>query len=193
MIAYLNIKFLAPAVLSVGVLFSCTSNEMEKVLEFTDYDSPPIRSTLNVQYTYTDSGRVKNILEAGKLDQYQTPDSAYSKISNGFSLTFFDAQAKFDGKLTAKNGYITGDNSMMIARDSVVFRNKENETLHTEELIWYGDSATVYTNKFVTIERKDAVIYGKGLTSNQNFTNYVITDVTGVINIEDGSKEQEKE
>lgn len=183
---------MAPAVLAVGVLVSCTSNEMEKVLEFTDYDSPPIRSTLNVKYTFTDSGKVKNVLEAGKLDQYQNSDSAYSKISNGFALTFYDDQAQFDGKLTAKNGYMNGDNSMMIARDSVVFRNKENETLHTEELFWYGDSAKVYTNKFVTIERKDAVIYGKGLTSNQNFTNYVITDVTGIINIEDEGTEQEK-
>lgn len=183
---------MAPAVIAAGVMFSCTSNDLEKVLEFSDYDSPPTRSTHNVFYTFTDSGKVKNTLKAGILDQYQTPDSTYSKISKGFELTFFDANANFDGRLTAKNGYISGDNSVMIARDSVVFENRENETLHTEELFWYQDSARVYTDKFVTIERADAVIYGKGLTSNQNFTNYEIKDVTGVINIEDEPKKQQE-
>ncbi len=179
---------MAPAVLAAGVMFSCTSNELEKVLEFTDFDSPPARSTLNVAYTFTDSGKVKNILKAGKLDQYQTADSAYSKISRGFELIFYDANSKFDGRLTAKNGYINGDNSVMIARDSVVFENKNKETLHTEELTWYEDSAKVYTNKFVTIERADGVIYGKGLTSNQNFTNYTIKEPTGVIYIKDDTE-----
>ena len=174
-------------------MFSCTSNELEKVLEFSDYDSPPVRSTRNAFYSFTDSGKVKNTLKAGKLDQYQTPDSNYSKISKGFELTFYDANAEFDGRLTAKNGYISGDNSTMIARDSVIFENRQNETLHTEELYWFQDSAKVYTDKFGTIERTDAVIYGKGLTSNQNFTNYVITDVTGVINIEDEPEEQKEQ
>lgn len=174
-------------------MFSCSSNELEKVLEFSDYDSPPLRSTINAFYTYTDSGIVKNTLKAGQVDQYQTADSSYSRISKGFELTFYDANAEFDGRLTAKNGYISGDNSTMIARDSVIFENRQNETLHTEELYWFQDSAKVYTDKFVTIERTDAVIYGKGLTSNQNFTNYVITDVTGVINIEDEPEEQKEQ
>lgn len=180
-----NIKFLASIALAIGVLFSCKPNEMERVLEFSTYDSPPIRSTRNVFYTFTDSGKVTNTLKAAKIDQYQNSDSSYSKISGGFVLTFFDGNEEFDGQLTAKNGYIQGDQSKMIARDSVVFQNREQETLHTEELIWYQDSAKVYTDKFVTIERKDAIIYGKGLVSNQNFTNYVITEPTGVINISD--------
>lgn len=171
--------------LAIGVMFSCKPNEMEKVLEFSNYQTPPARSTRNVFYTFTDSGRITNTLQAGKVEQYQINDSSYSTISEGFILTFYDNKESFDGRLTAKNGYIKGDNSMMIARDSVVFKNKENETLYTEELIWYQDSAMVYTEKFVTIERKDAVIYGKGLVSNQNFTNYTITEPTGVINIED--------
>lgn len=178
---------MTPAVLAVGVLVSCTSNKLDKVLKFSQLEAPPARSTTDVTYTYTDSGRVKNILEAGRLDNYQTADSTYSKIYDGFALTFFDKSGEFDGKLTARKGYIGPGNKIMIARDSVIFRNKEGETLHTEELTWYQDSAKVYTNKFVTIERKDDVIYGKGLTSNQNFTNYSIQQVTGEFYIQDES------
>ncbi len=184
---------MTPAVLAVGVLFSCTSNKLDKVLKFSQLEIPPARSTTDVTYTYTDSGRVKNVLEAGRLDQYQTADSTYSKINDGFALTFFDKSGKFDGKLTARKGYIGPGNKIMIARDSVIFRNKEGETLHTEELFWYQDSAKVYTDKFVTIERKDDVIYGKGLTSNQNFTNYTIQQVTGEFYMQDELKDGKQE
>lgn len=184
---------MAPAVLAVGVLVSCTSNKLDKVLKFSQSETPPARSTTDVIYTYTDSGRVKNILEAGRLDQYQNKDSTYSKISDGFSLTFFDKSGHFDGKLTARKGYIGKGNKIMIARDSVIFRNKEGEMLHTEELYWYQDSARVYTDKFVTIERKNDVIYGKGLTSNQNFTNYSIQQVTGEFYIDDEPKNGRQE
>lgn len=193
MVALRNIGFLASAVLALGVLSSCKSNEMEKVLKFSRMDAPPIRSTTDVTYTYTDSGRVENILHAGRLDQYQSGDSTYSEISNGFSLTFFDKSGNFDGKLTAKNGYIGDGNNIMIARDSVIFRNKEGETLHTEELIWVQDSAMVYTDKFVTIERADAVIYGKGLTSNQNFTKYAIKNVSGEMYLKAPTKNEKEE
>lgn len=193
MITLRILKFVAPAVCAVGVLVSCTSNEMDKVLEFSRYETPPVRSTSDVTYTYTDSGRVKNTLHAGKLDQYQTADSTYSKISDGFILTFFDRDGGFDGRLTAKNGFIGNRNRIMIARDSVVFRNREGETLHTEELIWLQDSARVYTDKFVTIERRDAVIYGKGLTSNENFTQYAIKNVSGEMYLNDEAEDGKQE
>lgn len=171
--------------MAVGVLFSCASNELEEVLVYNEKEVMPIRSTTQVTYTYTDSGRVKNLLEANKLEQFKVADSSYSILSEGFSLTFYDAQGAFDGKLTAQNGYISNDNSVMVARDSVVFVNKLKEKLNTEELVWRQDSATVTTDKFVTIERGDGIIYGKGLESNQSFTNYEIMEPTGVIYIDE--------
>lgn len=158
-------------------------------MAFDEGELQPMRSSTNVTYTYTDSGKVKNVLFATNLDQFQDGDSSYSKISNGFSLTFYTPEGEFDGKLTAQNGYIGNDNSIMIARDSVVFINQANEKLNTEELIWRQDSATVTTDKFVTIEQEDIVIYGKGLWSNQNFTNYVIKEVTGSFYLKENEDE----
>jgi LPS export ABC transporter protein LptC len=187
--SFFRITILAPTVLAVGVLFSCTSNKLDEVMAFDEGELQPMRSSTNVTYTYTDSGKVKNVLVATNLDQFQDGDSSYSKISNGFSLTFYTPDGEFDGKLTAQNGYIGNDNSIMIARDSVVFINQANEKLNTEELIWRQDSATVTTDKFVTIEQEDIVIYGKGLWSNQNFTNYVIKEVTGSFYLKENEDE----
>lgn len=170
---------MAPVALAAGVLFSCTSNTVDEVLEFTSEGPVPMRITLDATYVFTEGGQVKNELYAARAEQFQTPDSAYNLLSGGFKLTFYNDEQQVDSRLTAKNGFIRGDNSLMIARDSVVFVNSVGETLYTEELIWVQDSAVVYTNKFVTIERIDDIIYGKGLISDENFTNYVIKEPTG--------------
>jgi len=162
-----------------GLFISCERNEIQEVLVYSDVDAPPSRTTYDVTYTYTDSGRVSNILKAGKVMRFESADSTYSLIREGFELSFFDNKGEFDGQLTAMNGYIRGDNALMIARDSVVFVNRVNEELITEELIWEQDSAKVYTDKFVTINRGETILYGTGLESDENFTNYIIKNPTG--------------
>jgi len=173
-------KITAPiAILAVGVFFSCQSNELEEVMEYSSQDVLPARSTTGVLYTYTDSGKVKNTLKAARVDQFSTEDSTYSVISGGFELKFYNSAGELDGMLTAINAYLYDRNSLMVARDSVVFLNRDNEVLKTEELIWVQDSAIVYTEKFVTIERNSGIIYGKGLRANENFTNYDIKQPQG--------------
>ncbi len=183
-----KLLYLLPAALAAGMLFSCTSNTIEEVLEFNKSGIEPLRTTLGVTYMFTDSGKVKNELQSGKVEQFQVADSLYSLLSLGFSLTFYTENQEVDGVLTAKNGFIKGDNSLMIARDSVVFVNNIGETLRTEELIWIQDSAQVFTDKFVTIEQADGVIYGKGMVSDQNFTNYRIKEVTGELYLKEENK-----
>jgi LPS export ABC transporter protein LptC len=179
------ILILGPVILLAGLFVSCTGNEIEEVLSFSDLDNPPVRTTSNVTYTYTDSGRVSNVLSAGKVLRFETSDSIYSLIEDGFELVFYDDRGEFDGKLTAMNGYIRGDNALMIARDSVVFVNRMDEELLTEELTWQQDSGKVFTDKFVTIKRSDMILYGKGLESDENFTNYVIKETSGEFFLED--------
>ncbi len=145
----------------------------------------PVRITINAEYTFTEGGLVKNRLYAGKAEQMQTSDSTYTLLSDGFVLEFYTEAQELDGRLTAKNGFIRGDNSLMVAQDSVVFTNKVGETLYTEELIWEQKRAEVYTNKFVTIERATDIIYGKGLISDENFSSYIIKDPTGTFYLEE--------
>ena len=176
---------LGPAACVAGLFISCENNEIEEVLEYSILENTPSSTTFEASYQYTDSGRITNILNAGKVERFELSDSSYSLISEGFELVFYKKSGEFDGRLTALNGYVSGDNSMMIARDSVVFVNRMKEELITEELYWKQDSAKVFTDKFVTIKRNDIVIYGKGLISDENFTNYTIREPSGEIYLKD--------
>jgi LPS export ABC transporter protein LptC len=186
----IRILLLGPAVIAAGLFFSCESNEIEEVLEYSDLENAPSRVTYGVTYTFTDSGKVSNILNAGKVRRFEVEDSTYSLISQGFELIFFDKTGEVDGRLTAINGYVKGDNSLMIARDSVVFVNKLDEELLTEELTWRQDSGKVFTDKFVTIKREDIILYGKGLVSDENFTNYVIKQPSGELYLNEENERQ---
>lgn len=143
----------------------------------------PIKTTYKAEYFYTDSGKVKNKLFSNKLERF-AGDTNYTKLTNGFSLSFFDDNQKLEATLTAKNGFIIDSKNYMEAKDSVVFVNNKGEKLFTEQLIWMQDSDLVYTTKPVTITSENGVLYGKGLRSNQNFSKYKILNTTGSADFE---------
>ena len=71
----------------------------------------------------------------------------------------------------------------MVARNNVVVINEKGEKLNTEELVWDEEKELIYSNAFVKITTKDEIIMGTGMTANQNFTNYVIKNISGIIRV----------
>ena len=61
--------------------------------------------------------------------------------------------------------------------------NQKGEILNTDELIWDEDKKIIYSNSFVKITTPDEIIYGNGMTANENFTDYVIKHITGTIRV----------
>ncbi len=68
-------------------------------------------------------------------------------------------------------------------KQNVKLINVKGDTLSTEYLVWDEVKEKIYTDKFVKITTADQLIYGDGLVSNQNFTEYRITNVKGNIKI----------
>ena len=65
-------------------------------------------------------------------------------------------------------------------------RNKKGETLNTEHLIWDKKKSLIRTEGFVKIHTKDEIIYGDGFESNDDFTEYTITNIHGMVNVKEG-------
>jgi lipopolysaccharide export system protein LptC len=66
----------------------------------------------------------------------------------------------------------------------VVLENAvKKETLRTEELFWNKQTRKIHTDKFVTIQTETEILKGTGLTANQDFSDYNITNPTGVFSI----------
>jgi len=157
------------------VLFSC-NNTIEEVKEVGDLEEKPVKESFNVTYLRSLNGKITNRLISPYVKQYKNNDAIFPE---GFLLEILDSNLEVTARLQAKFGHVFSESKKMIARDSVIFINIENDELFTEELIWQQDSGRIYTDKFVKIKKKDVVLLGKGLESNEDFSKYVLKNISG--------------
>ena len=77
------------------------------------------------------------------------------------------------------------DKNIWEARGNVVGRNKKDgETIRTEYLVWNQKDGTIYSDKKVQVTTPDDIIYGEGFKSDDQFNDWQVKKVTGVISFE---------
>jgi hypothetical protein len=68
--------------------------------------------------------------------------------------------------------------------------NKKGQRLDCEELNWDSKKAIFYSNKEVRISTLTDTLYGTGLESNQDFSDYTILHPSGPFVIKDSTSNQ---
>jgi LPS export ABC transporter protein LptC len=177
-----NDKVLIAILIAVGAFFYSCKNDIQVVQELGEEDNAPFQTTYNGRYIFTDSGQVRNILSAGKLEQF-IQDSDYTKVSEGLILEIYNRSENLAGKLAANKGYYFESLNKMEAKENVIFSNPNGDSLFTESLVWQSDSNLIYTTDLVTIVREGTEIRGKGLRSNEDFSRYTILAPVGDITV----------
>ncbi len=153
-----------------------------------------IQSDRNVQTVYSDSARVRAKLTAPALNRY-AGKKPYMELPKGMEVIFYDEHKKEQTKLTADYGigFENGNGiEHMEAKRNVVVINQKGDTLHTEKLIWNAVTQKIYTDEFVRISTKDEIIWGDGLTANQDFSDYEIKNVKGEVSVKDEELNKKK-
>ncbi|NNC83374.1 MAG: hypothetical protein HKN79_07335, partial [Flavobacteriales bacterium] len=84
-----NSKVLMAILMVIGTFFMTCKNDMEVVQELGEEDTAPFQTVYDGHYTFTDSGRIRNVLLAGKLEQF-IQDSDYTRVSSGLTLDIYD-------------------------------------------------------------------------------------------------------
>ena len=172
-----------------GLVHSC-KNDLDQVAAIEVPEAAPDRVTRNAEYFYTDSGRVRNRLRAGRIAEWAVKPE-HTEISEGLELLFFDAQGHEGSTLTARRGTIMPTEKRMEVFENVVFINQRGERLETEQLTWDQDSGRVHTDKPVRVERNGDIIHGQGLDAAEDFSRYTIRKITGIINLDADSTRAE--
>ena len=170
-----------PVLLGAGMFVSC-KNDLDRVAAVEVIAAGPDRITLEAEYQYTDSGRLANILRAGRIEEYTTKPGR-TELSEGMELVFFDRLGRPGSKLTARRGVIEPELARMRVSEQVVFTNTAGDRLETEELTWAQDSGRVFTERPVKITRAQDIIFGKGLDATEDFSRYTIRRITGTLSV----------
>jgi LPS export ABC transporter protein LptC len=155
----------------------------------------PAESGKNVEIIYSDSAMLRARLVAKQLDRY-IGNKSYMELPQGVKVVFYDENRKEETKMTADYGigYDDGQGmNKMEAKRNVVVINEKGERLNTEHLIWNALTKKIYTDAFVKITTKEQTIWGNGMTANQDFSEYEIRDVQGILQANESDLEGEAE
>jgi LPS export ABC transporter protein LptC len=161
---------------------SCENN-MNTVSLITSQDKNLQDVEDNASIFYTDSAKTKFHLTAPRIENYEGPDP-HQLFPKGISVDSYDDSGHVDGHLDAEYAIRHINSKLMEADNNVRVLNRKGERLNTEQLFWDENKQKIYTNKFVTIKTAREILYGNGLISNEDFTQYKITNLTGTIQVD---------
>lgn len=136
-----------------------------------------------VEILYSELGNVKVKILAEKMSR-RFDDKAL-EFNDGLRVYFYNERKEIESKLRANYGKIYDNQNEILVRDDVVVINVEGEKLNSEELIWKKKDGRIYSDKFVKITTEEEIIYGTGFESNQDFTDYTIKNISGIISVDE--------
>lgn len=165
-----------------AVSFTSCKTDLEEAKLITSRANTNIETGKDVEILYSDNGIVRIKAVAKTATRYNT-QKPYMEFSDGMKMFFYSATGEVESTLTARYATAVENSNEMTARDSVVVINNKGERLDTDELIWDETKKTIYSNTFVRISTADEIIYGKGMVADQNFSNYVVKSITGIVKV----------
>lgn len=176
---------LALCSLCLLVLAAC-ENKRQDIMAFTAKTVKPVQSGRGITMLYSDSTILKIRLKAPVMNKYDKGmKEPMTILPKGLDVVFYDNAGKPSTTLKANYGIMYELSRKMEVKYNVEVVNVNGEKLNTEHLVWDEQQKKIISDVFVKITTAKEIIMGKGLESNQDFTQYQIKEVTGTIRIED--------
>lgn len=170
----------------MGMLFSC-ENDLETITTVTATDETPNEIVNDMHTLYSDSGVVMYEIIATRMEKYDEPKNL-TIFKNGIVVNFFKEKDSIVSTLSADYAEIREKDNMIITRNNVIFTNIEKkQTLETEELFWDQDAKRVRTDKHFHVMGDGTEVWGYGLDTDENFTDYIAHKV--MVRVDDTNKD----
>ena len=166
------------------MLFSC-ENDLATIASINVDENTPIETSYDVILQYTDSGIVTMVMESPLVNRYIGEDE-HLEMPEGINLKFYDTAGVVKSTLISDYAISYAKTNTMVAENNVVATNSRGQKLFTEQLTWDKEKHTIYTDKKVKVVTEGKILFGDGLTSDESFDNWEITNPTGDIEVDEG-------
>lgn len=165
-------------------MLSCTNSKEDiKKIEKLEFKKEEFGRDIEILITKKGSPNIK--ITAPKVVR-NYDGKPFNEFPEGMHLYVYNKEGGVESTLSAKYGKMGDNSTEMIAKDSVFVIDKTGKILKTEHLIWDKKKSKIKTEGFVKIQTKDEIIYGDGFESNDDFTEYVITNIHGIVRVKEG-------
>jgi LPS export ABC transporter protein LptC len=182
----LTFALLVPVLLASALFSGCKDDAVNPAL-LSGAPAAALMSAKSIDVIFSDSGKVEARITSLLINRY-SGDDPYIEFPRGFKVMLYDSAKTIETTIVGDYGRRNELARTMEAKGNVVVRNeKKNEQLNTEILIWDEKNHRIYSDAPVKITTPSQVLYGKGLESNETFTNYNILHVKGEMTVKQDS------
>ena len=158
---------------------ACSSEKLEPPkTDIVNPDSIPSQESYGTTVTFSDSGKVKAILIAGRIRVYSKFN--YTLVDSGAKVDFYK-EGIYSSTLTGRRGKIYDATKDVEVYDSVKLVSQDGSVLTTNKLLWINKTQRIKSDEFVHIKTPNEDIQGYGFEADQNLKNYVIYKVSGEV------------
>ena len=150
-------------------LLSC-ENKMSDVKSLTTKVSL-IEEGYSITSYLSLGGKVKAKLTAPYMTRTDK-DSQMLEFPKGLRVIFYNDSAKEESFLFAKYGRHLGSKNLVFLKDSILFYNRNGDSLWTNELWWDQNKEQIYTDKRVKLKRSNEqiTIGANGMSTKQDLS-----------------------
>jgi LPS export ABC transporter protein LptC len=168
------------SILYFFIFFCSCSNPSESIKDFITFENSAIETITEAEILHTENGNLKVKIKSDKIERFHEKEPQIV-LTNGIEIFFYNDSAKIKSTLTADRAELDKKNKIMTASKNVVLTSLDNKRLETSVLFWDEKRNKIYTNSQVFVTTDKEQIMGEGFISNTDFTNYSISNITGVI------------
>jgi len=170
-------------------LFACESN-YQNVKKMSLSDGAPIAEGKDINFKYTDSGKLVTNLLAPKLLDYSNLEFPFKEFPNGIEVRFWDEKGK-KNTVTADYAIQFDQTGLVDLQNNVVVITADSVVLKANQLYWDQKNKWVFTDQPYQIKFKDGSYNdgAVGFDSSEDFTTFLSRKNQGVQLVDKNQKE----
>lgn len=165
-------------VLISSTFIACREEEKPTIKQ--EYKGP-VSELYGVNLSFSDSAKLVVRMSTEAQLTLASQDKVYPKEVRVF---FFDKNGNNTTTLRGDSArFIKAKNQYHLMGRVLINNQVKHETLETDEMYWSPDTRKIYTDKPVDVKTPEQVLHGVGMDANQDFTEYTLRKVNGVVSV----------
>jgi LPS export ABC transporter protein LptC len=171
---------------------SCSENAVEEIDKLPkDRSKYPVSISKNMHLHLSDSAVKKVEIKTSVLERYDNAKPPFNKMPKGIHVQFLDSLGETEATVDANFATHYPEKQELVLENNVIIINKKGEKLNSEHVTWNAETHQISSNDFVKITTEDQIIYGDGFIANEDFTDYQINHIKGIVAIETDEEPEE--
>ena len=166
------------------LFFLSCNNDFVEIKEINNINDLPVGIAENINLVYTDSARVKAILESPLNKDFTNLKFPFSEFPKGVKITFFDAN-KNETFVTSNYAVTYNKTNIVDLIGNVLIELSDGSVLKTSQLFWDPEQEWLFTEQNFTFKNDDYDIKANRLDANRQFTIFNTGKLDGNLTVEE--------